>query len=211
LTNPNAPTGVHFEPEVIAQLAAAYQGILVIDETYAPFARTNCIGLLDEFPNLVITRSFSKAYSLAGMRVGYGLASAQIIEILDRVRDSYNVDAFAQVAAIAAIEDEDYYNYTITESNRLRQQYREVFEQYGWFVYPSEANFLFVEPLDAHNRMGAEIAEGLYNFLLAEKILVRYFPKHALTHTFLRISVGNAQEMDQLFEAIEKWRIKNNA
>src|SRR5215213_7112698 len=109
LTSPNAPTGVGFANAEIERALAGYRGLFVVDEAYAPFARENAIPLLARFPSLVITRTLSKAYALAGIRVGYALAHAEIIELLDRVRDSYNVNRLSQAAALAALGDEAYY------------------------------------------------------------------------------------------------------
>jgi histidinol-phosphate aminotransferase len=105
LTNPNAPLGVSFSVKKVEQLAQVFPGLLVVDEAYADFASENCASLPLKYPNVVVTRTLSKSYSLAGMRVGYALCSAQVAEVLHRVRDSYNVDRLAQVAAVAALED----------------------------------------------------------------------------------------------------------
>lgn len=210
ITNPNAPTGVTFAPEVIARIAERFVGLLVIDETYAPFAETDCVGLLAKYSNVVIARSFSKAYCLAGMRIGYALAHPDTISILDRVRDSYNVDLLAQAAATAALEDVDYYRGIRDETVALREEYRSRFEQMGWFVYPSQGNFLFVQPCQEGGEVGAAVAESLFQHLTANKILVRYFPKHALTQSFLRISIGSALEMQKLIEVITPWQTQKN-
>jgi hypothetical protein len=109
LTSPNAPTGVGFANAEIAGALRAFDGILVVDEAYAPFARENAAGLLAGHPNLVVLRTFSKAYALAGIRVGYALADPGVIALLDRVRDSYNVSRLSQAAALAALSDPGYY------------------------------------------------------------------------------------------------------
>ena len=208
LTNPNAPTGVAFSTKEIRRLLEVFEGILVVDETYAPFAEESAIELLKEFPHLVITRSFSKAYGLAGLRVGYGLASAEVIDLLDRVRDSYNVDYLAQAGAQVALEDKQYYEETTAKIIALRDNYQGALEALGWFVYPSQANFLFAEPKDSQGKVGLTVAVELYEFLLDHKILVRHFAKHALTQSFLRISVGSEPEMLRFMEIIEKWQEK---
>jgi histidinol-phosphate aminotransferase len=104
LTSPNAPTGVGFANAEIEQALQAFRGIFVVDEAYAPFARENAVPLLARYPRLVVVRTLSKSYALAGMRVGYALADPEVIDVLDRVRDSYNVNRLSQVAAIAALE-----------------------------------------------------------------------------------------------------------
>jgi histidinol-phosphate aminotransferase len=110
LTSPNAPTGVAFGNAEIERVLAGFRGLLVVDEAYAPFANENAIPLLARHPNLVVVRTLSKAYALAGIRVGYALAHPEIIGLLDRVRDSYNVNRLSQAAAIAALGDQAYYD-----------------------------------------------------------------------------------------------------
>jgi len=208
LTSPNAPTGVSFAPAQIATLIERFPGILVVDETYAPFAEEDCVRLLADCPRLVIVRSFSKAYALAGMRVGYALASPQIIDLLDRVRDSYNLDRLAQAAALAAIGDQVYYQGVIRQIKELRAQAAADYELRGWFAFDSAANFHFIEPRNAAGETGADVAADLFNTLNENKVLVRAFPNHALTQSFLRISVGGAEEMKRLGQILDQWQKK---
>lgn len=205
LTSPNAPTGIAFDIDTIGQLAERFEGILAVDETYAPFAAENAVRLLAEHPNLVIIRSFSKAYALAGMRVGYALASPEVISLLDRVRDSYNVDRLAQAAALGAISDQEYYSGVIQETLVMRDSMETWYKELGWFVYPSQANFHFVEPVNANGETGVEVASSLYDHLRARKVLVRAFPKLPLTASFLRISLGSEAEMATLRCVIQDW------
>jgi histidinol-phosphate aminotransferase len=109
LTSPNAPTGVGFSNGEIEGLLQSFGGLLVVDEAYAPFAREDAISLLERHPRLVVVRTLSKALALAGIRVGYALARPEVIDLLDRVRDSYNVSRLSQAAALAALGDPDYY------------------------------------------------------------------------------------------------------
>lgn len=208
LTSPNAPTGVAFTPAKVAELLEQYPGILVVDETYAPFAEDDCVRLLAEYPRLVIVRSFSKAYALAGLRVGYALASPEIIDLLDRVRDSYNLDRLAQAAAVAAIGDQVYYQGVIRQIKELRNQAAADYERRGWFAYDSQANFHFVQPKNAAGESGPEVATDLFNTLNGNQVLVRAFPNHALTQSSLRISVGGAEAMNRLGQILDQWQIK---
>ncbi len=205
LTSPNAPTGVGFSPKDIGDIAKSFEGILAVDETYAPFSGQDCVGLLKEHPNLVIVRSFSKAFALAGLRVGYALASQEIIGLLDRVRDSYNVDRLAQAGALAALGDTDYYANVIADTVVMRDKMASWYESLGWFVYPSVANYHFVEPVSRRGERGLAVATSLYEFLREQKVLVRAFPKHALTESFLRISLGSETEMETLQKVIRDW------
>ncbi len=207
LTSPNAPTGVGFSNLQIEEVLKRYQGVLVVDEAYAPFARHNAVGLLAKYPRLVVVRTLSKAYALAGLRVGYALADRKIIELLDRVRDSYNVNRLSQAGAIAALQDEGYYEGIIEKLKDTRDYYASEWSaKFSWFVYPSESNFLFVEPKTPRGETGATIAKELYDFLCSRRILVRYFPSHPLTASFLRISVGTDDEMLAVNESLELWR-----
>ena len=206
LTSPNAPTGVAFTNAELSAVLSTFSGILVVDEAYAPFAEQNAVPLLAKHPNLVITRTLSKAHALAGIRVGYALASAEVIGLLDRVRDSYNVNRLSQVAAIAALSDTGYYDAIIGKIIRTRDYWvGEWAGKLGWFIYPTQTNFIFAEPKNAKGETGPAVAKSLYDFFVAQKILVRAFPSHALTAPFLRISVGSDDEMFAVNKAIEAW------
>ena len=205
LTSPNAPTGIGFSNAQLEHVLKGFAGMLVVDEAYAPFAEENAVSLLARYPRLVVVRTLSKAHALAGMRVGYALASAETIGLLDRVRDSYNVDRLAQVAAAAALGDGDYYSAIIGKVKRTRDYYAAEWAGRGWFVYPSQANFLFIEPKNRAGETGLAVATSLFEFLKSRKILVRAFPSHALTASFLRISVGTDDEMFAVNEAFDAW------
>ncbi len=208
ITSPNAPTGVGFGNSELAQVIARFDGIVVVDEAYADFADENAIELLGRFPNLVITRTFSKSYGLAGLRLGYAMAHPSVIEILDRVRDSYNVNRLTQAAGLAALKDQSYLKAIVGKIKRTRDFYRSEWEQLGWFCYPSQSNFLFVEPRDRSGATGAAVAQSLFEHFKANRILVRYFGSSPLTESFLRISVGDEDQMLHVSESIEKW-LKN--
>jgi histidinol-phosphate aminotransferase len=206
LTSPNAPTGVGFPNSDIAGILDSFQGLLVVDEAYAPFARENAEVLLAGHPNLVVVRTFSKAYALAGIRVGYALADPGVIGILDRARDSYNVSRLSQVAALAALEDPAYYANIRERIKFTRDLYAGKWRAgRGWFTFASEANFICTEPRDAKGRTGPAVARSAYDFLFSRKVLVRHFPSDALTASFLRISVGTDDEMLVLDESLDAW------
>lgn len=206
LTSPNAPTGVAFSNADLERVLASYRGLFVVDEAYAPFAQENAVPLLAKYPNLVVVRTLSKAYALAGIRVGYALAHAEIIDLLDRVRDSYNVNRLSQVAAVAALGDEAYYDGIIAQVKATRDRcVAEFVKRRGWFTYPSQSNFIFTEPKDARGESGPAVSKAAYDFLCSRKILVRHFPRHALTAPFLRISVGTDAEMRVLSETLDAW------
>jgi len=206
LTSPNAPTGVGFRVADIGAILERFRGLLAVDETYAAFAEENAAPLVPRYPNLCVVRTLSKSHCLAGIRVGYALASPVVVGLLDRVRDSYNVSRLSQAAALGALEDPGYYADLIDRIKGTRDRCREAWGRLGWFVYPSQTNFLFAEPRDRNGRAGPVVARNLYDFLVKRRILVRYFGSHALTSSFLRISVGTDQEMSVLQEALETWQ-----
>lgn len=207
LTSPNAPTGVAFSNADLERVLAAFAGILVVDEAYAPFAEADAVPLLARHPRLVVTRTLSKAYALAGIRVGYALADPAVIGVLDRLRDSYNVNRLSQAAALAAVGDEEHLRANVARVKATRDRFLgDLTGRRGWFTYPSQANFLFTEPRDARGETGPAVARAAYDFLCARKVLVRHFPSHALTASFLRITVGTDPEMRVLSESLDAWQ-----
>lgn len=207
LTSPNAPTGVAFANADLERVLAAFPGILVVDEAYAPFAEADAVPLLARHPRLVVTRTLSKAYALAGIRVGYALADSAVIDVLDRLRDSYNVNRLSQAAALAALGDEEHLRGNVARVKATRDRFlADLNGRRGWFTYPSQANFVFTEPRDARGATGPQVARAAYDFLCARKVLVRHFPSHALTAPFLRITVGTDPEMRVLSESLDAWQ-----
>lgn len=210
LTSPNAPTGVGFTNAEIEQILAHFSGLLIVDEAYAPFAKENAVELLARYPRLIVVRTLSKAYALAGIRVGYALAHPEVIDLLDRVRDSYNVSRLSQVAAVAALGDSLHYDEVIAKIIATRDTaVRDFADKRGWFTYPTQANFIFTEPRNARNETGAPVAKAAYQFLFSRKVLVRYFASHALTDSFLRITVGTDDEMLVLQNTLDTWLQEN--
>ncbi len=206
LTSPNAPTGVGFSNAQLARILETYEGIFVADEAYAPFADESAADLLGQHKNLVVVRTLSKAYGLAGLRVGYALGDAATIGILDRVRDSYNLDTLAQSAAAAAIADEDYLAVTLEAIKQTRAQFEKDVKARGFFAYPSQTNFVFMRPCDGQGRHSSELTRHLFETLKASRILVRAFPNHPLTSCFLRVTIGTPAQMRALNTALDLWQ-----
>jgi histidinol-phosphate aminotransferase len=205
LTCPNAPTGVRFPLADLQALADTFDGLLVIDEAYAEFAAETALPLLQQHENVVITRTFSKAYGLAGLRVGYAMAAPAVIAVLDRIRDSYNVNRLSQAGALAALAEADHYRDCINRIRRTRDAVRRELLELGWQVFPSEANFLFAQPADGAGHKRPDVAKQLFKHLEAARILVRYFPRHPLTASGLRISVGTEDEMRAFMQEVKRW------
>jgi histidinol-phosphate aminotransferase len=195
-TNPNAPTGVLRPEREIAAFARSFPGVVIVDEAYADFAKANCMPLAVRRTNrnLIVMRTFSKSFSLAGMRVGYCIGPEDLIEALYKVKDSYNVDAVAQAVALAALNDLPWMRGNAAKVRRTRAHAAKELKRRGWDVLPSESNFLFARP--AH-RPAAELFEALR----AKNIFVRYF-KGPRTGDRLRITVGTDKEMATLLDAL---------
>ena len=177
----------------------------MVDEAYADFAEEDCTKLPQKYPNVVVTRTLSKSYSLAGMRVGYALCSSKVAEILHRVRDSYNVDRLAQVAAVAALEDREWLKKNIEKIKATRTRLIVELTQLGWKINPSSTNFILAKPRSKTQEFSSAAAESAFNFLKERKILVRRFPHNALTEKSLRISIGTDAEMDGFLKAARAW------
>jgi len=188
LTNPNAPLGLNWSPDEVAALADRCDGLLVVDEAYADFAESNCLELVKIKPNVVVTRTLSKSYSLAGMRLGLAIARPEIIAALDKIRDHYNLDRLAQTAVAAALRDQEYFGECVARIRDTRCWFTDELIRIGYSVLPSSANYLFVSPPD---RNGQRIYDALYQ----RKILVRYFSDPTLAHG-VRISIGTREEME---------------
>jgi len=194
--NPNAPTGSFVSVDEMKSLAGKLSGVLLIDEAYVDFAQDNCAALVKDFDNVIILRSMSKGYCLAGIRLGYAIAQPALIAGLMKVKDSYNVDAVAITAATAAIRDQSYFQQNIKkvkdERARLTQQLRDL----GLDVPDSSGNFVLAK---CKNHKAVEI----YEKLVERKIYVRYFDYPNLNDK-LRITVGTSEQNDKLLLALKK-------
>lgn len=224
IVNPHAPTGRIESLDTLRRLAQDFRGVLVIDEAYADFAPHHAVPLLGEgLDNIVILRSLSKGYSLAGLRFGYGLSSPAIIATLDKARDSYNTDILGQAAATAALRDQTHARSTwdrvVTERVRLTVALR----QRGFAVPESHSNFVLAtippfkpraaEPAQAGDKAPvpppltpsptpADRAKSLYEYLKQNNLLIRYFSKPRLTDK-LRITVGTREQNDRLLQLLD--------
>ena len=196
LTRPNAPTGNTFPCERIREICRNFDGIVVIDEAYADFAEDNCLALAGEFANVVVMRTFSKSYALAGLRLGYAVADKKIIAGMMKVKDSYNVDRLAQELGLAAYLDEEYFRNRRDDVIRERERLSEELRRLDFRVVPSAANFIFASPPDADG-------ERCFRALRQQAIIVRYFPAPP-TASYVRITVGTPQENDRLLAALKR-------
>jgi histidinol-phosphate aminotransferase len=194
--NPNAPSGSIIAKEELASLADELDGVLLIDEAYVDFAPGHCLDLVKDFDNIIILRTLSKGYSLAGLRFGYAIAQPPIIDGLMKVKDSYNVDALALALATAAIQDQAYLKENVARIQAARSDLTQGLRDLGLEVRDSHSNFVMA----TCRRVGA--AE-LHEKLAARHIYVRYFNVPGLTDK-LRISVGTPEQNARLIEAIKE-------
>ena len=195
VVNPNAPTGTFIQPSKIRDLAKKFSGLVLIDEAYVDFADDNCLSLVKDHANVLVCRTLSKAYSLAGLRFGFGVAQNQVIDEMMKVKDSYNCDVVSVCAATAAINDQEYAKYTWDYVRKERSRLTKELNSMGWKVIPSQANFILVHVPDANGK-------AAYQGLKEQGILVRYFDKPTLTDK-IRITVGNADENNALLAGLK--------
>ena len=199
--NPNAPTAVDVKlTEIQKLLSTASEQVVLVDEAYADFGATSAVELIDNYPNLLVSRTFSKGRSMAGLRLGVALGDANLIAALRCVKDSFNsypVDAIAQAAGIASLNDEHYYQQTVRQIVQTRTETVEQLRKRNWQVLPSSANFVFASPADYS-------ASDIFEHLSNEGILVRYWNTDRLSR-WLRISIGTDDEMTQLFAVLDQY------
>jgi len=197
LCNPNAPSGTLVSLAEIAKLAGAVAGILVVDEAYVDFAESegaSSIPLIRQIPNLIVLRTFSKSFSLAGMRIGLGFACEEIIAGMMKVKDSYNLNRLSLIAATAALDDMAWMKRNAERIQRSRTKLTRGLKRLGYEVYPSQANFVLARKRDQNLR-------PIYEELKRRKILVRYFDTPGLQDC-LRITVGTPKEVRALLNEL---------
>jgi histidinol-phosphate aminotransferase len=193
--NPNAPTCDFIQVEKLGDLAGQLSGILLIDEAYVDFAEDNTIRLIKDFDNIVILRSMSKGYSLAGIRFGFGIASAALIDGMMKIKDSYNVDAVALAAATAAITDQSYLKENVDKILNERKRVIEQLRSMGFEVGDSQTNFILAQYCNGN-------AKDIYQKLTQRDIYIRYFELAGLGDK-LRITIGTPEQNDRLLAAIK--------
>lgn len=203
LANPNAPTGTVVSIESIETLAKSFDKLVLVDEAYTDFWGKSAIALVNKYPNLIISRTLSKGYALAGLRFGYAVANRNVIDEMIKVKDSYNADAISIVAATAAISDQAYaqrgWQLVRDELKRVSTE----LERFGFEVLPSHANFVLATVPGGDGK-------AFYQGLKQQGILVRYFDKPGLRDK-IRITIGTMQENDAMLGAIKSLVAKEKA
>jgi histidinol-phosphate aminotransferase len=197
LINPNSPTGTHHGRMSVERVLGRSRGVVVLDEAYVDFAAESQLELIGKHPNLLILRTMSKSYALAGMRIGFALGSPQLIAALDAVKDSYNMDRLAIVAAVAAIKDEAHHrkivDYVVAERAWLEDQLREE----GFEHSASAANFVFVKP-----SLGVSAA-AVADALRERRVLIRHYDREPIAGWF-RITIGTREQHERLLTALRE-------
>lgn len=198
--NPNAPTGKALPLEQIeALLQRNTESLVLVDEAYVDFGGESAIKLVDRYPNLLVTQTFSKSRSLAGLRIGFAIGQAELIDGLERVKNSFNsypMDMLAIKAGVASLADTDYFDQCTAKIIATREQTVSELTQLGFKVLPSATNFLFAE----HRYLeGGE----LMGFLRTKGVLVRHFSRTEIAN-FLRITIGTDAEMQRLIDTLKQ-------
>ena len=195
LANPNAPTSIMYDKETVRSFCGKLKGVVLIDEAYADFADDNCADLALSMPNVLICRTCSKAYSLAGIRLGYAVGPVPLINALFKLKDSYNTNVLTQAIALAGIFDSTHMRRNVRVIRNTRRRLTIQLRKRGFEVAPSQTNFLWVKPPSIP-------ARTLFERLRDKHILVRYF-QGPRTGSHLRITIGSDVQVDILLKAID--------
>jgi histidinol-phosphate aminotransferase len=195
LTTPNAPTGLQYPRAEVEAFCRNFPGVVVLDEAYVDFARDHYLDIALKRANVLVLRSMSKSYSLAGLRVGYAVGSAALIEAIDKIKDSYNLDRLSQALALAALADVAGMRRNVKKVVATRERLSRELRALGCRVYPSESNFVWVRPAGIR-------AADLFARLRDRKIMIRYWPG-GRTRDFVRISVGTDAQVNALLRAVK--------
>jgi len=201
IASPNSPSGHVVPLDDLRELAQQVSGIVAIDEAYVDFAEYSALPLVQEFENVIVLRTLSKGYSLAGLRMGFGVANPKLLAGLFKVKDSYNIDAIAIAVGTAAMRDQAYKNACADKVKISRMKLAVDLKNLGWRVLDSQGNFVLATPTEGN-------AESIYLALKELGILVRYY-KHAGLEDKLRITVGTDEQNQTLIEALVSLLNKN--
>jgi histidinol-phosphate aminotransferase len=196
LCSPNNPTGNSFSEESVSTLLEKFNGFVVIDEAYIDFSdKEGWLQKLDQYPNLIITQTLSKAYGLAGIRLGICYASAEVISVLNKIKPPYNVNELTQLRALERLSDIAKIDNEITSIIAQRTELLSVLKEVSFVekIYPTEANFILIKVDDANKR---------YDELIAKGIVIRNRTTQPLCENTLRLTIGTEEENKKLMEAL---------
>ena len=199
LANPNNPTGTYFnEKELVKFLdKVPEETIVVLDEAYVEFIDApdypDSVELMDKYPNIVIMRTFSKAYGLAALRIGYGIAQPDCIDMMNRVRQPFNINMAAQVAAEAALEDDEFLQNTIAEVKKGKEDFYTRLDKMGLKYVPTQTNFILIEVGDG---------QTVFEQLMKKGVIVRFLGPGLAK--YVRVDIGNQESRDAFFAALKE-------
>lgn len=199
VVSPHAPSGRYESSDRLRQIATEFNGVLLVDEAYVDFARLDALDLIrgnQALDNVMLLRTLSKGYSLAGLRFGYGLAHRDLIQAMDKARDSYNTDALGQAAAVAALQGRGQAKIACDKVVQERRRVGDELARLGWWVWPSDSNFILAKPPES-----GQNAKETYESLKQQGIFVRYFDQDRLQDK-LRITIGTPEQNDTLLKAL---------
>ena len=205
ICSPNNPTGNLMRREDLTEIARNFDGVVVVDEAYIHFADAESFTKeLERLPNLVVLQTFSKAWAMAGLRVGLAFASKQIIELMNRVKPPYNVSGIAQRAVLDAIERTGSTDEWVAETLKERERLIQAFGKFRFVerVFPTDANFVLVKTDDA---------KAIYEHLIGERIVVRDRSTVELCNGCLRVTVGTQEENTRLLNSLSGWELRANS
>lgn len=206
IPNPNAPTSLGEGLDFVEKVLDYNQdSVVIIDEAYVDFGGTSSIPLIDKYENLLVTGTFSKSRSLAGLRIGFAIGSKALIDVMEAVKNSYNsytVDSLSIEMGAASIEDDEYFKSTCKKVIKTRERVTLELEKLGFDVLDSQTNFIFV----THNKHNMK---SLFEYLKTQKVFIRYFSLPRIEN-YVRITIGTNEEMDIFLEKTKEFILNDN-
>lgn len=206
IPNPNAPTSLGEGLDFVEKILNYNQdSVVIIDEAYVDFGGTSSIPLIDKYENLLVTGTFSKSRSLAGLRIGFAIGSKALIDVMEAVKNSYNsytVDSLSIEMGAASIEDDEYFKSTCKKVIKTRERVTLELEKLGFDVLDSQTNFIFA----THNKHNMK---SLFEYLKTQKVFIRYFSLPRIEN-YIRITIGTNEEMDIFLEKTKEFILNDN-
>lgn len=206
ISNPNAPTSLGEGLDFVEKILNYNQdSVVIIDEAYVDFGGTSSIPLIDKYENLLVTGTFSKSRSLAGLRIGFAIGSKALIDVMEAVKNSYNsytVDSLSIEMGAASIEDDEYFKSTCKKVIKTRERVTLELEKLGFDVLDSQTNFIFA----THNEHNMK---SLFEYLKTQKVFIRYFSLPRIEN-YVRITIGTNEEMDIFLEKTKEFILNDN-
>lgn len=206
IPNPNAPTSLGEGLDFVEKILNYNQdSVVIIDEAYVDFGGTSSIPLIDKYENLLVTGTFSKSRSLAGLRIGFAIGSKTLIDVMEAVKNSYNsytVDSLSIEMGAASIEDDEYFKSTCKKVIKTRERVTLELEKLGFDVLDSQTNFIFA----THNKHNMK---SLFEYLKTQKVFIRYFSLPRIEN-YVRITIGTNEEMDIFLEKTKEFILNDN-